>query len=72
MVSSEDVFKKIQQLPPDLQQELSDIVDYLTSKVQAKGKTKLRLDWAGGIREFRDKFTSLDLQRKALEWWERD
>jgi len=30
---------------------------------------KLRLTWAGMLREFRDKFTSLELQKKALEWW---
>jgi hypothetical protein len=27
------------------------------------------MDWAGGLREYRDQFTSLQLQKKALEWW---
>lgn len=39
------------------------------TKVRPKQK-KLRMDWAGGLREFRDKYTSLELQKKALEWWE--
>jgi len=30
-------------------------------------RRKLRQDWAGGLREFRDKCTSLELQKKALE-----
>ena len=30
---------------------------------------RLRLDWAGALSEFREQFTSLDLQKKALEAW---
>jgi len=32
-------------------------------------RSRLKLDWAGGLREYRDKYTSLELQKKALEWW---
>lgn len=31
-------------------------------------RRKLRLSWAGGLRQFRDQYTALDLQKKALEW----
>jgi len=27
------------------------------------------MNWAGGLSEFRDKFTSLELQKKSLERW---
>jgi hypothetical protein len=30
---------------------------------------KLRLDWAEGLSEFCDQYTSLELQKKSLEWW---
>ena len=30
---------------------------------------KLRLDWAGGLSEFCDQYSSLELQKKSLEWW---
>jgi len=29
----------------------------------------LKLDWAGGLKEYKDKYTSLELQKKILEWW---
>ena len=59
----------IEQLPPELQQQVRDFAQFLLdTKVRPKQK-KLRMSWAGGLREFRDKFTSLELQKKALEWW---
>lgn len=59
----------IKELPSDLQREVRDFAQYLLdTKVRAK-RNKLRMRWAGGLREFRDKFTSLELQKKALEWW---
>lgn len=59
----------IKQLPPELQQEVRDFAQFLLdTKVRPKQK-KLRMTWAGALREFRDQFTSLELQKKALEWW---
>lgn len=59
----------IEKLPPELQQEVYDFTNFLfITKVKSKQK-KLRLSWAGGLSEFRDQYTSLDLQKKALEWW---
>ena len=61
--------EKIRELPPELQQEAEDFVDFLLeTKVHRKQK-KLRMTWAGALREFRDQYTSLELQKKALEWW---
>jgi len=59
----------IAELPPDLQQEVRDFVEFLLEKRRRRGRKKLRLTWAGGLREYRDQFTSLELQKKALEWW---
>lgn len=58
----------VKELPPDLQQEVQDFARFLfETKVRPK-QSKLRLSWAGGLSEFRDQFTSLELQKKALEW----
>ena len=66
MPSIEEVMK---QLPPQLQQEVLDFAQYLLdTKVRRKQKN-LRMTWAGALREFRDQFTSLELQKKPLEWW---
>lgn len=58
----------IRRLPPELREEVGEFVKFLLER-KVKGKRrKARQDWAGALREFRDKFTSLELQRKALKW----
>ncbi|GAB4503713.1 MAG: DUF2281 domain-containing protein [Anaerolineales bacterium] len=59
----------VEQLPPDLQQEVEDFVEFLLKKRARFKQKRLRLTWAGALREFREQYTSLDLQKKALEWW---
>ncbi|MDI6886039.1 MAG: DUF2281 domain-containing protein [archaeon] len=61
--------EKIKQLPPELHREVEDYVDFLLQKAKKKTGKKLKLDWAGGLKEYKDKYTSLELQRKILEWW---
>lgn len=58
----------IRELPPQLQNEVRKYAQYLVdTKVKPKRKY-LRMDWAGGLKEFRGQYTSLELQKKALEW----
>jgi len=59
----------IRGLPPELQQEVLDFVEFLREKRMRRKPKKLRMTWAGALREFRDEFTSLELQKKAFEWW---
>ena len=33
-----------------------------------KPRKKLRQTWAGALRDYREQYTSLELQKKALEW----
>jgi len=59
----------LKQLPPDLQQEVRDFAEFLLKKKVHSKRKRLQMTWAGALKEFRDKFTSLELQKKALEWW---
>jgi len=59
----------IEQLPPDLQQEVQDFAEFLLHKKGRQKQKKLRMSWAGALREYRNQYTSLELQKKALEWW---
>jgi hypothetical protein len=65
--------KKLQELmkelPPDLQQEVEDFANFLLESRAKPKRVKLRMRWAGALAEFREQFTSLELQKKALEWW---
>lgn len=68
-MSMETVENLIKELPPDLQHEVYDFARFLLeSKVRPKQKV-LRLTWAGSLRDFRDKFTSIELQKRSLDWW---
>jgi hypothetical protein len=58
----------IKELPPELQQEVQDFARFLVETKVHPGRSKLRMNWAGGLSEFRGQFTSLELQKKALEW----
>jgi hypothetical protein len=58
----------VQELPPDLRAEVRDFVEFLLAKREpAKGRT-LRQSWAGALRDYREQYTSLDLQHMASEW----
>ncbi len=58
----------IRELPPDLRQQVRDFVEFLLEKRGPEGHARLRQDWAGALEKYKDKFTSLELQKKALEW----
>ncbi len=63
-------FEKIlAKLPPEHQQEVRDFALFLAEKRVKPKRRKLRLDWAGGLKEFRDQYKSLELQKKSLDWW---
>ncbi len=58
----------VRELPPDAQKVARDFVEFLLVKHRQKANRKLRQDWAGALRDYRDQYTALELQRKALEW----
>ena len=60
----------IKQLPLELQVEVKDFTEFLLEKRKRKTRKKLRQDWAGGLKEYKDKFTSLELQKSfsVLGW----
>jgi hypothetical protein len=66
MESLEEIMAK---LPSEHQQEVRDFALFLAEKRAMPKRKKLRLDWAGGLKEFRDQYTSLELQKKSLDWW---
>ena len=58
----------VEQLPPDLQQEVRDFVGYLLEKRAKKRGQTLRQDCAGALQDYHDQYTSLELEQRALEW----
>jgi hypothetical protein len=58
----------IEALPPEFKQEVEDFVQFLLEKRARKRGKKLRQDWAGALRVYRNQYTALELQKRALEW----
>jgi hypothetical protein len=54
-------------LPHDLREMQVEII-VLPVENDKKKKTKLSQKWANALSDYRDKYTSLELQKKALEW----
>jgi hypothetical protein len=40
----------------------------LLEKRERKTGRPLRQDWAGALRKYRNQYSSLELEKKALEW----
>lgn len=63
------VKEKIEELPEDLRKEVFDYIEFLLQKHNKKAKRKkFKFDWEGGLSELKKKYSSVELQHKALEW----
>ena len=64
--------KKIEKLSPNAQREAEKFIDRLLQQESGKKrkKKKLKFDWVGSLSHLKDKYTSVELQKKSLE--ERD
>ena len=66
-----NIVEKFNQLPPDLQEKAIKYIDSLLAQKELRQKKQLKLDWVGGLKEYRDKYTALELQKEALDWREK-
>ena len=72
MSTTEQVMELVKTLPEDLRSEVADFARFLRESRVGLKRTKFRLDWAGAGRHLKDKFTSVELQHKTLDWWSDD
>lgn len=70
MINQQKLNELVRQLPPELQQEVEDFTLFLIAKHSPNPKPlkKLSQNWAGALSEYKNKFTSLELQKQSLEW----
>lgn len=59
----------VKELPPELHE---DVISYIESLLpeEKPGDKRLRLDWGGALKGRYDGYTSVELQKKALDWRE--
>jgi len=57
---------KINKLTPSMIGELDRYLDYLINNRTIRKPKRLKQDWAGGLKAI--KMSSIELQKKALDW----
>ena len=58
----------VEQLPPDLQEEARDFIEFLLTRRGKQQRAMPKFDWAGTLSDLRDQYTSVELQHKISEW----
>lgn len=61
------IIEKFRKLPPQLQEEVVNFIDSLNAG-EVQNRKKPNLEWTGGLKAYRDQYTSLELQKKASDW----
>jgi hypothetical protein len=68
-----NLIDKINHLSPAMQLRVEKFVDSLMKDAEqemARGRSpKLRQRWAGGLRAYREQYTSVELQKETLKDW---
>ena len=57
----------IDELPLPAQKAAREYIEFLLTKYAPSPNKKLRQSWAGALRDYKNQYTSLELQKKALE-----
>ncbi len=69
-VQDVSLFHGLDDVPMDRQGNIEKYIDRLLKKEKkSESRQYLSLSWAGGLKDYRDQFTSVELQEKSLEWW---
>lgn len=63
--SLEDI---VRDLPPESQAKVRQFVELLQETSNGETIKRLVQNWAGALSDYREKYTSMDLQQKSLEW----
>jgi hypothetical protein len=66
MRSIKEIETKIHKLSPELISELDRYLDFLINKRVSNKRKRLKQDWAGALKDVN--FSSIELQKKALDW----
>ncbi len=61
----------VEKVPPELEPEVKDFVEFLLSKRASRECRKPTFDWAGGLKELKSKYTSVELQHEIAGWREK-
>ncbi|MHB0877476.1 MAG: DUF2281 domain-containing protein [Anaerolineae bacterium] len=58
----------IEQLPPEMQREVRDFVEFLLAKRRRAQSGEPSFSWEGALADLREQYTSVELQHAATGW----
>jgi hypothetical protein len=68
-MSTRELLELFEELPSEARSQLEQFAEKLRmARHSQKSNDDYSFDWAGGLKELRDKYTSVELQHKASEW----
>jgi len=59
--------QKFDELPEYLRKNVELYIDFLLEKQKPKRNTKLKQTWAGSLKQFKNEYSSVELQKLALK-----
>jgi len=69
MKTLDEVVEVTKELPEELQTQVRNFALYLRDTQVSKPAGKMKLTWRGALRDLRDRYTSVELQHKILDYW---
>jgi hypothetical protein len=63
------ILNEIQNLPPQAQQQVVELVSTLLKEHHHNPAHRLKQTWAGALRDYRNTYTSLSLQQETVNDW---
>ena len=73
-MSAIEIQKEVESLPIEMQKEVEHFIGYLKSKIndsEISKPKKLKMDWAGALKEFKNEYTAVELQHEIRKDWEK-
>jgi hypothetical protein len=58
----------VRELPASMHAEVRDFVEFLLVKRSRQTGRTLKQPWAGALRDYKQQYTSVELQHQALQW----
>lgn len=63
-----NIIERIQELAPELQEEVADFVSFLIAKQNERKSGTPSFTWAGSVKEMCSEYTSVELQHAISKW----
>lgn len=62
-----EIVQKIESLPPELQREVADFIDFIEQRHRRHVSGQINLDWVGALQDMREQYSSVELQHAIAE-----